>query len=101
MTQTFAVSLHPFTRDMDLASFDDDMISDLDCFHPSAKSHALTATALWCAPDIYMSVYILHTSHSFCPLHLTTFFLMQSTSMYLNTSQPCLITSSFSLLPFP
>ncbi len=23
------------------------MISSLDCFHPSAKSHALTATALW------------------------------------------------------
>lgn len=45
--ETFAIALHPFTRDLNITSFPMEMISTLDCFHPSAKSHGLTATALW------------------------------------------------------
>ena len=44
---SFAIALHTFTRDLNITSFPLEMISDLDCFHPSTKSHALTATALW------------------------------------------------------
>lgn len=32
---------------MDIGAWSLDMVSSLDCFHPSEKSHALTATALW------------------------------------------------------
>lgn len=32
---------------MDIGAWTLDMVSSLDCFHPSEKSHALTATALW------------------------------------------------------
>lgn len=32
---------------MDISAWSMDMVSSLDCFHPSEKSHALTATALW------------------------------------------------------
>lgn len=45
--QTFAIALHHFTRGMNISAWGMDMVSSLDCFHPSEKSHALTATALW------------------------------------------------------
>jgi hypothetical protein len=32
---------------MNISDWSMDMVSSLDCFHPSEKSHALTATALW------------------------------------------------------
>lgn len=44
---TFAIALHTFTRDLNITSFPLEMISNLDCFHPSEKSQGLTATALW------------------------------------------------------
>lgn len=46
-SDTFAIALHTFTRDLNITSFPLEMISDLDCFHPSAKSQGLAATALW------------------------------------------------------
>jgi len=44
---SFAIALHTFTRDLNITSFPLEMISNLDCFHPSEKSHSLIATALW------------------------------------------------------
>lgn len=32
---------------MDIGAWSLDMVSSLDCFHPSEKSHAFTATAIW------------------------------------------------------
>lgn len=45
--ETFAIALHHYTRGMNISAWSMDMVSSLDCFHPSEKSHALTATALW------------------------------------------------------
>ena len=44
---TFALALHTFTEEMDISQFPIDMLSSLDCFHPSEKSHAFSATSLW------------------------------------------------------